>query len=572
MTLRAKPVVKRARRSSGDVSGRRNLYMNIAFGLVVIASAALLVGVVGATWYDAHLGAAAKVDGAVITKDQLATRMKIETFRLNYVSDRVRTWKIQGRVTDAEAQQDEQAIQNQLGQVQQVALEQLIDNNIQAKLAAAAGISVTAADADAEITKEATTTEARHAWVIEVTPETTAGASAPTADQTAAAKARADSALSSLKAGKAWTDVAAASSTGTNAAQAGDLGYIGKESSYDQAFLDAIFAATVNAPTDVVLGADGVYRIGRVTEVSPKEVDTTFRQRITDAKITLDEFRAAAQGDVINKKLDDKVVADLSKPSLQRHVEEIYLKAEQTPPASDAVRVRHILFSPNHDPNATGLLKETDPAWQAAKDLADAAYQKLKADPTLFDQMARTLSDESSAKQTGGKQPYYDPTSSIDPAFAAAIFAKGLKPGDILPPVKSQFGWHVIQFMYPAPDADWMKTLKTKADGGVDFAQLARDNSDATDAGSGGDMGFVANGQFGDPKDSTIFAVPIGAVSNPLNVPSDGIYLYKVLGEETRTPTAAQIQTFKDSGFSNWYSAKKSAANIQRLVGTTTTQ
>jgi parvulin-like peptidyl-prolyl isomerase len=459
MTLRAKPVVKRARRSSGDVSGRRNLYMNIAFGLVVIASAALLVGVVGATWYDAHLGAAAKVDGAVITKDQLATRMKIETFRLNYVSDRVRTWKIQGRVTDAEAQQDEQAIQNQLGQVQQVALEQLIDNNIQAKLAAAAGISVTAADADAEITKEATTTEARHAWVIEVTPETTAGASAPTADQTAAAKARADSALSSLKAGKAWTDVAAASSTGTNAAQGGDLGYIGKESSYDQAFLDAIFAATVNAPTDVVLGADGVYRIGRVTEVSPEEVDTTFRQRITDAKITLDEFRAAAQGDVINKKLDDKVVADLSKPSLQRHVEEIYLKAEQTPPASDAVRVRHILFSPNHDPNATGLLKETDPAWQAAKDLADAAYQKLKADPTLFDQMARTLSDESSAKQTGGKQPYYDPTSSIDPAFAAAIFAKGLKPGDILPPVKSQFGWHVIQFMDAAPDADWMKTL-----------------------------------------------------------------------------------------------------------------
>ena len=45
--------------------------------------------------------------------------------------------------------------------------------------------------------------------------------------------------------------------------------------------------------------------------------------------------------------------------------------------------------------------------------------------------MARTTSDEASAKTTGGKQPWYDQTSPIDAKFNAAIFAPGLKPGDI---------------------------------------------------------------------------------------------------------------------------------------------
>ena len=52
------------------------------------------------------------------------------------------------------------------------------------------------------------------------------------------------------------------------------------------------------------------------------------------------------------------------------------------------------------------------------KDEADAAYQALLKDPSKFDLMARTMSDENSAKTTGGKQPFYDPTSAIEAIMA----------------------------------------------------------------------------------------------------------------------------------------------------------
>ena len=57
-------------------------------------------------------------------------------------------------------------------------------------------------------------------------------------------------------------------STSGNAPQAGDLGWLAKESGYDTAFMDAVFAVAQNATTDIVEGDDGVFRIGRYTEIA----------------------------------------------------------------------------------------------------------------------------------------------------------------------------------------------------------------------------------------------------------------------------------------------------------------
>ena len=59
-----------------------------------------------------------------------------------------------------------------------------------------------------------------------------------------------------------------------------------------------------------------------------------------------------------------------------------------------------------------------------------------------------------------------------------------------------------------------MAALKTKADGGDDFAVLARDNSDGTTAGTGGDIGWIAKGQLDDKLTAAIFAAPIGKTSD----------------------------------------------------------
>ena len=570
MTLRAKPVVKGPGRSGWHSDDRRTLLTNAGFIIAIVASVLLLVGFAGYTWYNGHFGAAATVDGTTITKDELRARIQVETFRINYTEARIRTLNTAGRLSDASMTSQIQFLEQRRQSIPSIALERLIDIVIQAKLATEEGVSVTDADIDAQLTIEKTLSEQRHSWVIEVTPADNAATGKPGDAEKAAARSKANAALADLKAGKAWEDVAKSVSTATSAAQGGDLGWLPKDSGYDEPFMEALYAAAVNENTAVIEGDDGTYRIGRVTEIAAAQADDTFDVQLDEAQIKLADYRTVIKADLIRKDLDAKVVADLSKPSKQRHVLQILMTSGLTA-APDTVKVRHILISPKHDPQAAQTLPKTDPAWQTAKDEATAIYNEVVADPTKFDVLARTKSDESSAKTTGGKLQFYDATSGLDQAFSAAILAPGLKPGQILQPVLSSFGWHVIQFMRPigTGDADWLKGLKTQLTAGADFAQIARDQGEGDEAAEGGDIGWIAVGELGEDKEKPIFATPVGGLSEVTSITSEGVYLWKVLAEEVRTPTKEQIATFKNGAFTNWYAAKKALAKITRASDST---
>jgi parvulin-like peptidyl-prolyl isomerase len=441
-------------------------------------------------------------------------------------------------------------------------------SRIQSGLAAQDGVAVTPAQVDAKIVEESTTPESRHAWVIAVEPAVDTGKTVPTDAQKAAAKKIADQALTDITTGgKKWEDVAKAVSTDASKATGGDLGWIDKTSSEDQAYLDAILAADQGKPTAVIEGKDGIYRIGRVTEIAPASVDAAWLDKLKDAGLKVETYRSLVQAEVVRQALEDKVVADASKPGPQRHVLEISIRAPQTPPGPKAIKVRHILFSPKHDASGASALPSDDPTWSVAQLAAQAEYDKLKADPSKFDELARKDSDEQSAlgdTGTGGKLPYFDETSSVDPAFLDAILKDGLNPGDILPPVRSSFGWHVIQVMYRPPDLDQMKKLHDQAIAGTDFSQLARDNSEGPEAGKGGDLGFVAQGQLDARLSRAIFATPVGQVSDVVDIANVGTFLFKVLAEESRTPDAAQLDLLKQQAFTNWYGEKKDAVTITR--------
>jgi parvulin-like peptidyl-prolyl isomerase len=569
MTFKAKPVVKRAQRPSLDSHERRNLYLNIGFGLVTVVAVVILVVAAGLSWYNDHLAEVGSVNGRSITKDDYADRYAIESWRLDQVEQAIRTSVAAGQLTDTIGQAQLSSVSQARDSLASDTLERLIDNRLQASLATEEGITVTPADIDERLIKEATTPETRHAWMIEVKPETDANATDPTPAQQTAAKAKADAALKDLQAGKAWETIAQSVSTdSTTSAQSGELGWIrATDTQLDTAFQQALFAAKVNTPTDVIEGTDGIYRIGRVTEIAPESVDTEYQSKLTTAGIDLAKYRLVVQGDIIRQKLEDKIVADMTGSGPQRHVQEIYIKQPSTLPGADAIKVRHILYSPKDDPSGAASLDPSDPAWKAAEDEADATYKRLQADPSLFDSIARTESDETGDlgdAGTGGKLPYFDSSSQVDEAFKAAILAPGLQPGQLLPPVKSQFGWHVIQVMYRPPDLDWLNSLKAKADGGADFAALARNNSEATTAGKGGDEGWIAKGQLNASLEAGIFGTKVGSVSSVIAVPNDGIYLFKVLAEETRTPEGKQLEDIKSSAFSNWYTQQKDAATITR--------
>jgi parvulin-like peptidyl-prolyl isomerase len=570
MTFRAKPVATRPSRPSRDGRSRRNLYLNIGFGLAVVIAVGILIGVAVISWYSDHLASAATVNGQTITKDEFRDAAQIEVWKLQQQVARLNAAVAAGRLTSAEASTQTQSIQAQ-GQTDQLVptvLERLIDTRIQAGLAAQEGITVTPEQIDAKIVEESTTPETRHAWVIAVEPAVDDGKTESTDAQKAAAKTIADQALTDITTGgKTWEDVAKAVSTDVSKATGGDLGWLDETSTEDKPYLDAIFAVEQDKPTAVIEGDDGIYRIGRVTEITPKSVDQAWLDKLKAANLKIDVYRNLVQGEIVRGALEDKVVADASKPGPQRHVLEISIQAPQTPPGAKAIKVRHILFSPKDDASGASALPSDDPSWTEAQLAAQKDYDILKADPTKFDELARKDSDEESAQGetgTGGKLPYFDETSQIDQAFADAILKDDLKPGDLLAPIRSSFGWHVIQVMYRPPDIDQMKKVRDEAIAGTDFGQLAHDNSEGPEAGKGGDLGFVAQGQLDARLSREIFATAVGQVSNVVDIPDVGTFLFKVLAEETKTPDATQLKLLDQRAFANWYGEKKDAVTITR--------
>ena len=570
MTFRAKPVVRRFQRPSWDTRNRRNFYLNLGFGIAVIAAVVILGIAVALSYYNDHLASVGSVAGQSITKDELRDRLAIETWRLDMAQRRIRAKATAGQLTQAQAELQTQVIDQQRQAVLQTSLERIIDNRIQAGLASEEGVTVNDQDVDAKLTEEATSPESRHAWQIEVKPVSDPGSSGPTAEQTAAAKSTIEKALAEIKGGKAWEDVARTVSTDSaTAPQAGDLGWATNDDTQtDEAFLTALFAAAVNTPTDVVEGEDGIFRIGRVTEIVPESVDGAYQDQLTNDGIDLAKYRGVVRGDVIRTKLEDKLVADAAKPAPQRETAEIYLSQETVDLPDDAVKVRHILFSPKDDPQAAsnGDIPDDDPSWGQAKLDADAAYARLKDDVSQFDALAREESDEDSARGpegTGGVlDAYVSADSNYVESFSKPILDAKPTDGQLLPPIKTEFGYHVVQVMSHAPD---LAAIKTKLDSGQgDFADIARDVSNGPEAARGGDLGWIAKGQLPKEQIDAIFATPIGKTSAVVTVADDGQYLFLVKGEEERAAEGRQLDSIRTRLFSDWYQPKKDAVAVER--------
>ena len=577
MTFRAKPVVKRTQKHSWESRDRRNLYLNIGFSLVVVVAISILLIAVAATYYNDNLAPVGSVDGESITTAEYRDRGTIEAWRLDEAERRIRTLTVAGRLTQAQADVQAQVIAQQRQQLGPITLERIIDNRIQATLADDEGVTVSDGDIDARLVEEATTPASRHAWVIEVEPVADPGAAGPTAAQVAEAQAKADAALRDLESGASWDDVAKTVSTDSSTApQAGDLGWVQEDDSrLDEAFLKAIYGAEVDTPTAVVPGADGIFRIGRVTEVAAETVDAAYTDKIVNDGLDLEKYRDVVRGDVIREKLEDMVVADAVQPGPQRDSAEIYLSQATLDLPAEAVKVRHILFSPNDDPGAAsaGEIPEDDPAWGQAKLDAEAAYAKLKADPEQFDALARAESDEQSARGedgTGGVLTgYVSADAGYVESFSTPILDAKAADGDILPPIATEFGYHVVQILNHAPR---MEDIKQRVEAGEDFAQLARDLSEGAEASQGGDLGWIARGQLDKRLTDAIFAAPVGGTSAIVTVADDGQYLYLVRDEQERSPTARQENEIRSRAWSDWYEPKKAAVEIERdesIVGPT---
>ncbi|MBM4409322.1 MAG: hypothetical protein FJ038_12190, partial [Chloroflexi bacterium] len=384
--------------------------------------------------------------------------------------------------------------------------------------------------------------------------------------QRATARARAGQMLADIRAGARFEDVAAARSDNPSKVNGGDIGYLNREArSYDVKVVEALFSLPVNQVSDLIEGTDGLLYLVRTTEIVPESVNAAYEQEIRDADVKLEAYRALVRSEILRESLETKIVDSATKvATVQRNVSEIFIAADpadDTP--GDEVKASHILYAPKDDPQGAQTLPADDPAWKTAEDEARAAFEQLKADPSKFAEIARAASDDAGTRDGGGDLGFMS-RLSLDKAFADAIFAEGLTSGQILEPVKTSFGWHIIQFFERRQSPqDRMRAVELDAAAGKDFAELARQYSESPTKEDGGVVGWIARNQLDSIREAAIFTGPIGGLTPVITI-SEGVYLYKITAEETRLPDADQIAVIERSAFSNWYTARKNESTITR--------
>jgi parvulin-like peptidyl-prolyl isomerase len=509
---------------------RQQSALRLGFLALPVVAVLMLAGVVGSTYYAQHLAPVASVNGTGISRDEWVAQEKVDAFRLGQQEQRIRSAQAAGQLDPATAQADLQYVRQQLAAIPSAALQQLIDRVLQEKLAAQMGVTVSSAEVDAQLRQAATTAEQREVLAIFVAPgaspaaapvpgvatpsqaavpsgagaspgpvasagaapkaaatrvpgssSTRKGSPAPSprpsaspspsatpvagalgapgaspapfpggasSAQEAQAQVLADQALAELQAGTPFAQVARTFSTDPSAVNGGDYGYVWAGDPVDPAWVAALFALPVGGTTQVILGADGVYRIGRVTAVVPPSTDPHLQQELSKAGVSLAAYRDALRGDLVRQKLAAKILLQAS----------------------------------------TGAIEQVH-AWEIRIASGSGSAARVKA------------------VQEALMQP------------------------------------------------------------GADFAALARVNSDAPGADSGGDMGWIAPDQLSPPVQAVLFGLRVGEISRPVTE-ADGTWLYMVSGRAQRPVDATQLAALRESAFTNWYEAQLARASIWRSAGT----
>jgi peptidyl-prolyl cis-trans isomerase C len=187
-------------------------------------------------------------------------------------------------------------------------------------------------------------------------------------------------------------------------------------------------------------------------EVTDKEIDAEVdklrkdrfdgdRQKLDQALeqqgFTMEALRESLRVSVLNQKIFDAVTKDVkvSEAEILGYYQENQ-SSYGTPESRD---VRHILVA---------MKDGSEVDFEASKEKADRLYAQLQ-DGTDFAALAKRESDDTGTKPTGGR--YTAVRGAVVPEFEKAAFE--LDVNEISKPVKTTYGYHIIQALAPPKKA-----------------------------------------------------------------------------------------------------------------------
>jgi parvulin-like peptidyl-prolyl isomerase len=227
--------------------------------------------------------------------------------------------------------------------------------------------------------------------------------------------------------------------------------------------------------------------------------------------------------------------------------------------------------APSIDPDASPTpIPSDDPSWDVAQAEADATAADLRAISDVaarmeaFSERARAESDDTGSGSRGGDLGFFQRADMV-PEFADAIFdAEGLQQGDIIGPVRSEFGWHVILFDEARGTlAERLAAVQAAlAADGADFASVARELSDGPTAPEGGEIGWQVVEDLDGVQQLALTAIDTGEWTEPIDEQRGyAIYLKEEQATRALEPDVAAEKS--RTAFAEWYQEQRTAAETE---------
>ena len=540
----------------------KSLLTNFAFLAAIALSALLLVGAVGASWWGNTFATAVEVNGRSMSVGEARARGDIELFRLGLESSRIRARVSAGTLSSEQGNAILEQINDAATNINSQITSEIIDVLLVSQLAEERDVTADQAAIDAEWAKETTIPELRLLRRITLDIANDPDTGAPNAATTAAAEAKADALVAEIAAGGDFSAIAKRESSDSFAVEGGRIGWSAKE---EDPLTDAGYAAawerTTVGATDAIKRSDDQIVIFYVDQIRPATSDADFEKNASEASIDMGLYKRVAAERALEAALSSVITAELLvEPVQQRDVSFVSIAAAQDGGMGEEVQVRHLLFSPNDDAQEAGRLEESDPAWAAAKADADAAFAAIQSGETLAS-LAAGSDDESSAAE-GGLLAWAIKGTFV-PAFDDAVWADGLEQGDLLGPIKTEFGYHVIQF--EGRRAGLMLRLEELAielrNAGTGFDARAEEAKKDFAGLTVDQPGFVVRYAINPDLSKIVWGLGDGEVSSVVTL-GEQLAIIRVNAIENRPFTEPQRTSVNVSGFLIWLDGYRGAAQI----------
>lgn len=566
MSFRNRPGLDRRHRPRWQDELRSQQLIVALFAVAMAIAIGIFAATSWSTFYDAHLREIASVGGVPYDNDQLTTRTNIMNAEL--YAKYIDLGRSTGGANDGFVQQQLSAVQQTLQNVQSTAVDSLTSGAYMLADASRLGISISDAAVSTEVARRTTLPLELQLSVIVVNalPANAAAGTTPTTAQWAAAEVKAKAFITQVKGGSDFGKLAKASSD--DSATKATSGLVGWIQDGDPTY-GPFFDAAKNGKTGDIIGpvkGDLTYAVLKVDAVRKAAPDTELKGLLTSGNISDADYRAFVREQLLQTAYQDYFGSKvLSSYMPQQDVAQIVIEGDNGTPTNQD-RIRHILIQPI--PGAQDQTKATAAQW--AKALAQAT--KVRADLVKPDadwtKLAAQFSDDPGSKTSGGDLGWYNLATAgqtLDQQFVNATVK--LKPNEISQPVKTQFGYHLIQVFdqrtsAAAQAAKVLAEVKKVPDS---FAAVAAEqSSDHTTAAKGGEIGWVAQWEKDDVLEKAIFGLTTkGQISDPVTDTDGQLYIFKLLDRSaSRFMDANRLSTLKSSGYTLWQASVKASFDV----------